>query len=111
LNVSNPFAYWEMLKKKRPFVSKQSLNLNNRLTSLNFNCKKELSHEEDMKGRVFNKNISTEYLKMERKDVLRVRYESSLQPEKRKLFKVNVGVLVFEEPFIILSMQDVSSES
>jgi len=64
-----------------------------------------------MKDKVFNKNVSMDYLKIERKDVLRVRYESSLQPEKRRLFKVNVGVLVFEEPFIILSMQDVSSES
>lgn len=65
-----------------------------------------------MRNKVFNKNnIAGDVLKMESNDVLKVKYESSLQPSKTKLFKVNVGVLVFEEPFIILSMQDVSSES
>jgi len=65
-----------------------------------------------MQNKVFNKNIAPgDVLKMESNDVLKVRYENSLQPSKTKVFKVNVGVLVFEEPFIILSMQDVSSES
>jgi len=64
-----------------------------------------------MQNKVFKNIAPGDVLKMESNDVLKVRYESSLQPSKIKLFKVNVGVLVFEEPFIILSMQDVSSES
>lgn len=46
----------------------------------------------------------------DKNDILSLSYQCSKVPGKKKLFKVNAGVLIFEEPFIILSMQDVSSE-